>query len=328
MKALVYTAPETLVFEDREMPQPQKGEVRIKTSYAGICGSDIKGYLGKNGRKIPPVVFGHEVSGIVSALGEGATGVNVGDEVTVMPILSCHDCIECNEGLINLCNKRNLIGVMSQDGGMAEEFCVPAWNVCKLPENVSLKLGALCEPFAVCYRGVKNAGDIEGKTILVRGTGPIGYLTILAAKFFKPAKIYVKGSDPKRLEIACSLGAEIYEPGTRIDAAIECNGSEAAVNECIDLVKNHGTVSLVGLDMPYQNLHVARIVSYEINIRGSYVYTMEDFKEALELMGKNADAFGPIINKLVPFNDEVIELFRQLNIDKGPIIKAMIEFGR
>ncbi len=339
MRALVYEGPRTLAIEERALPEPKEGEVRVRVKYVGVCGSDIHGYLGTTGRRIAPLILGHELSGTVSKLGERVGEFSVGEPVTVMPILPCHQCQECAEGFYNLCPNRNFLGVLRQDGAIVDEICVPAWNVCRLPEGMPLQLAALAEPMAVSYRAVSQAMPLEGKNVLICGCGTIGMLAMKAAKLFRPASVTMTDLSPERLAAAKEMGAdnvinsaedvsgELERLGLagRIDAVIECVGVADTIRQSLELVKNHGTVVLVGLNTQKAELNVEKIVACEINVKGTYTYTYDDFRTCVRLVADHPEEFLPIVNEIVPLNGEAVKLFERLASGAGKTIKAMID---
>jgi len=167
MKALVYHGPEKLCWEEIADVSPKLGDVLIKVKAVGICGSDVHGYLGITGRRIPPMVMGHEFSGIVASVGEGVTAVKTGDRVAPYPVVFCGECEFCKQGNVHICLNKMAFGVLECNGAMAEYISVPAKLVFKLADEVSYAVGSMMEPMAVAYRGVNNAGDLSGKNVLI-----------------------------------------------------------------------------------------------------------------------------------------------------------------
>ena len=181
MKALVYTDIEKVVYQDYEIPKIKSGESLIKISASGICGSDMHAYHGKDERRVPPLILGHEISGVVK---EGKT---IGQKVIINPLISCGDCEFCNLGSEHLCKRRALLGMnkpIVKEGGLAEFIAVPDTNLNNLPENLDIKKAAISEPTAVSLHAVeigeKNLSiPIIDAKILIIGGGAIGILSAL-----------------------------------------------------------------------------------------------------------------------------------------------------
>ena len=340
MRALVYQGPKTMTIEDWPLPEPKAGEVRVQSKFVGICGSDVHGFLGTTGRRTAPMVMGHEMSGIVSAVGEGVTTVQVGDRVTVQPILNCGVCDYCKEGYINICPDREFLGAMSCNGAFADCFCVPEKNICKLPENVSLEVGALIEPFAVAYRGVRHAGDITGKTVMICGAGTIGLMVLKVCKLLGAGKVIMVDLSPDRLELAARHGADVLingrddigavltELGLRrsVDIAIEAVGVSPTVQQTVDFVKNRGQVVWIGNNAPMVSLNMQNVVTREVSIQGSYVYTQEDFEACIRLLSETPQDFTGIISATIPL-EEAAAMFDTLSQGAGALIKVLVDMG-
>lgn len=181
MDALVWEAPHLMNIRRESVPLPANDEVLIRVAYAGICGSELSGYLGHNALRVPPLVMGHEFSGEIVELGREVAQhypqLQTGQNVTVNPMVYCEVCEFCQSGATHLCTSRRLIGA-HRPGAFAEFISVPAWMVTILPENVSLRDGALTEPLAVAVRIGQMAGEVRGKTALVVGAGTIGLLAM------------------------------------------------------------------------------------------------------------------------------------------------------
>lgn len=338
MRALVYQCPKTMTIENWPVPEPKKGEIRIQSRFVGICGSDVHGFLGITGRRTAPMVMGHEMSGIVSAIGEGVSDIHIGDRVTVQPILNCGECDYCQNDLINICPNREFLGAMSCNGAFAEEFCVPMKNVCKLPDNVSLEVGALIEPFAVAYRAVHQAGNITGKTIMICGAGTIGLMALKVCRLMGAGIIVMVDLSEERLQISKQHGANIVvngkddidaklqEYGVRnsIDIAIEAVGVTPTVQQTVDYVRNRGQIIWIGNSAPMVTLNMQNIVTREINIQGSYVYTDKDFKECIRLLSEEPQDFTSIVSEIIPLN-KATKTFEKLSNGAGKLIKVLVD---
>lgn len=341
MKALVYQGPKTLTIENWPLPVPGPGEVRVQSRLVGICGSDVHGYLGVTGRRTAPMVMGHEMSGVVSAVGEGVDTVSVGDRITVQPIFNCGVCEYCRDGLINICPTREFLGAMSCNGAFEEEFCVPAKNICKLPDAVTFEVGAMIEPFAVAYRAVSHALPLAGKTVMICGAGTIGLMALKVVKMFHAATVIMVDLSDDRLALARQHGADITINGRSdidqalrshgvrdtIDVAIEAVGATPTVQQTVDYVRNRGQIIWVGNNVPMVTLNMQNIVTREVNIQGSYTYTEADFLECIRLLSEEPQDFTGIISEIIPLEDAPA-MFASLSEGAGKTIKVLVDVTR
>lgn len=337
MRALVYHGPKNMTLENWETPVPKAGEVRICTSFVGICGSDVHGWLGVTGRRTAPMVMGHELSGIISAIGEGVTDLCIGDRVTVLPLFACEECDYCAKGLDNICPNREFMGVMDCNGALMDEFCVNAKNICKLPDNISLETGALVEPFAVAYRGVRHAGEITGKTVMICGAGTIGLMVLKVCKMLGAKTIVMIDLSNDRLALAQQHGADVLINGSEdidaalttagirnsIDIAIEAVGVTPTVQQSVNFVKNHGQVIWIGNSAPMVTLNMQTVVTREVNIQGSYIYSAEDFRECIQLLSEKPQDFTGIISDVVSLEDAQ-DAFQELSQGATSKIKILV----
>ena len=338
MRALVYQGPKTMTLENWETPTPKAGEVRVRTAYVGICGSDVHGWLGITGRRTAPMVMGHELSGTISAIGEGVTGLNIGDRVTVLPLFYCGECDYCGENLDNICPNREFMGAMSCNGALMDEFCVSAKNICKLPDNISLEIGALIEPFAVAYRGVSHAAPVAGKTVMICGAGTIGLMALKVCKMLGAKTVAMIDLSNDRLALAAKHGADVLVNGGEdidaaltaagirhtIDIAIEAVGVSPTVQQSVNFVKNHGKVVWIGNSAPMVSLNMQTVVTREVSIQGSYIYTHADFLECIRLLSEQPQDFDGIISETVSLEDAE-ESFRELSQGAGSKIKVLVK---
>ncbi|MHB1345909.1 MAG: zinc-dependent alcohol dehydrogenase [Candidatus Humimicrobiaceae bacterium] len=340
MKALVYLGPKKIKFIEANLPILNPGEVKIRIKACGICGSDIQGFFGINGRKIPPMIMGHEFSGIISEIGNGVSKFKIGDRVVAYPLIFCGTCYFCKNGLENLCINKKLYGVLDVNGAMAEYINVPEKLLFKLPENVSFIDATLVEPLAVACGAVykiDNLEDLNSYNLLVIGSGTIGLLLMQILKDLKPLKLFVSDISDKRLEIAKELGGfcinpnkeDIYEllkketGETGINISFEAVGISESVDQSILPLIRKGTSIWVGNSKPIIELNMQRVVLNEIKIIGSYAYSLNDFKTALNLLEKNKINSSIIINKIAKIEDGEV-IFNELASGNEDIIKAVL----
>lgn len=337
MKALVYEGKRDLRLEEYPVPQCGAKDVRIKIAYCGICGSDVHGYLGTTGRKIPPLIMGHEFAGIVDAVGEQVTRFHPGDRVTALPVKYCGHCEYCRRGLTNICPNRNFLGVFSENGAMCEYLCIDEQYVLSLPEDVDFIKGALIEPFAVAYRAVVSA-DVKDKSVLVLGAGTIGLLVVQIARFMGARFIAVTDMSNARLELARRSGAALtVNPNEqslaenlksslgsdKVDRTIEAVGATPTVQDSLNRLKNKGLAIWIGNSAPLVQTPMQEIVTRELTVRGTYIYSNEDFKAAMHLIGSNSFDLSFIISKIVSM-EEAPAMFETLSAGAGELIKVLI----
>lgn len=338
MKALVYHGPRELVWEETEDVHVGPKDVRIAVKAVGICGSDVHGYLGLTGRRTPPMIMGHEFSGVVDATGENVTRWNVGDRVTVQPAQFCGTCGFCREGLTNLCGNKRFYGAMDCNGAMAEYIAVPEHLVYRLPDSVDFASGAMIEAAAVAYRGVKNAGDLTGKHVLVIGAGTIGQLVTAIVRLQGAKRIYVSDLSDARLNIAVKMGADVTlnpksmnirkvvmdeTEGKGVDVSIEAVGVTPSAQQSIELLRTGGTAVWIGNSAKFVEVPMQEIVTRELHIRGTYIYSHEEFGEVLELVGNGDISFDPIISLHAKMS-EGAEWFARLADSPGDLIKVIL----
>lgn len=303
------------------MPQPGPSDVLVQVAACGICGSDVHGYDGASGRRIPPIVMGHEAAGIVAAVGAEVKDFAVGDRVTFDSTVYCGLCEFCKRGEVNLCNDRQVVGVSCGDyrraGAFAEYVAVPARILYRLPDALPFAEAAMLEAVSVALHGVRVAELKGGETALVIGAGMIGLLLLQAARVAGCSKVYVADIDTTRLALAKQLGAdEIYKAsgdalfqaimqatdGRGVDVVFEAVGQSETVNGAIDCVRKGGTVSLVGniareIAMPLQ-----KVVTRQIRLQGS-CSSAGEYPEAMELISSGKIQVGPLITAVAPLGD-------------------------
>ena len=303
----VMTAPGKIQFQDVPVPEAKQGEVLVKIMKIGICGSDIHVYHGKHPFTQYPVTQGHEVSGVVAALGSGVTGLAVGQAVTIQPQIVCGVCYPCRHGKYNLCEKLKVMGF--QATGMASTFfAVDAKKVTPLPENMTLDQGAMIEPLAVAVHAVKRADEIAGRSVVVLGAGPIGNLVAQTAKGMGAKAVMITDISEYRLGIAKKCGIEfcINTKDTELDAAIkaafgpdkadliyDCAGNNITMNQAIHTARKGSTIILVAVFDGMATVDLAVANDHELDIKSTMMYRSEDYEDAIALVeaGKiNLDA--------------------------------------
>jgi L-iditol 2-dehydrogenase len=321
MKALLLSAYNRL--EVAELPAPVAGprELLVRVEACGICGSDVHGYDGSSGRRIPPIVMGHEAAGVVAGLGGDVRAFAVGDRVTFDSTVYCGHCDYCRRGEVNLCDNRQVVGVSCGDyrreGAFAEYIRVPDHIVYKLPDSLSFAEAAMLEAVSVALHAVRISGAADGKTALVVGAGMIGLLTLQAAKALGYSRVLVADLDATRLALAREVGADaalhasgpelvsaIAEQtgGKGVDVVFEAVGRNETINAAIDAVRKGGTVTLIGNITPEVALPLQKVVSREIRLQGSAASAGE-YPQAMSLVTSGKIKVRPLITAVAPLED-------------------------
>lgn len=339
MKALVFYGNEDLRLAEVADPKAGPGEALIRVKACGICGSDVHGYLGITGRRTPPMVMGHEFSGEVAAVGPGVADIRVGDRVAPYPVVFCGECAACRAGNMHLCLNKRALGVLDCDGAMSEYIAIPARLLFKLSDRVSYEVGAMMEPLAVAMRGVNHAGDLAGKTVLVVGAGTIGLLALALVKTRNPARVFVSDLSDTRLDVARRLGADFaVNPsqedlaaavkaatgGAGADVAIEAVGATPTVQQAMSCLRTGGTGVWIGNSAKMITVNMQEIVTRELRVAGSFLYTVQEFGEVVGLLNEGRLDVDPVISLKAPMMEEGIALFARLAKDPGPLIKVIL----
>jgi L-iditol 2-dehydrogenase len=321
MKALLLSEYKHLAVADLPTPTASPGEVLIRVAACGICGSDVHGYDGTSGRRIPPLVMGHEAAGVVAALGVGATSYRVGDRVTFDSTVYCGECEFCRRGEVNLCNHRQVVGVSCGDyrraGAFAEYVTVPERILYRLPDSLSFSDAAMLEAVSVAIHAVRVGEMAGGETALVIGAGMIGLLILQAARAAGCSCIFVADVDATRLELARVLGADATIEGSSesltsrieqltssrgVDVVFEAVGRPETVAAAIDCVRKGGTVALVGNIAPEVSIPLQKVVTRQIRLQGSCASAGE-YPQAMEWIADGKIKVAPLITAVASLDD-------------------------
>ncbi|WP_432973800.1 alcohol dehydrogenase catalytic domain-containing protein [Dactylosporangium sp. CA-233914] len=320
-------------------------EVEIEIALCGICGSDLAEYaVGPvaiqdrphvlTGHR-PPVTLGHEFAGVVTAVGDGVRGVEVGDRVAADATLRCGSCHECLTGRYNHCALGGSIG-LACDGGFAESARIPQACVVPLPDGVDLAAGALLEPLAVAYHALVRSAVTAGGTAVVIGYGPIGAAVALVARSMGVAVLVVE-LNPQRGALASQHGHALFTPtGERRDdarairglaggganAVIECSGSKVGLESALELTRRGGNIVAVGLSKEPVTVDAARLVLFERGLLGALGY-QGDLATVAGMIAAGALDPAPLISKVIPLAEAPAELAR-MAANPGADLKVLI----
>lgn len=328
-RVLVFDGPHRFHIEQRPTPVPGAGEVLIRLAHVGICGSDLHGYTGESGRRVPGMVMGHEASGWIEATGPDVEGLARGTEVTFNPALPCDG--SCGHALENHCARLRVIGVTPEiQGAFADALVVPADRVVPL-EGLSLQWGAAVEPMAVALQAARRAGIAEGQRVLVVGGGMIGLAIAQTARLSGATRVTVSDPMPERRDLADASGFGAIAPDEvdsepAYDVAIDAVGISATAAAAIRSVPKGGTVCFVGLGLAEITVPLFDVVVPERVIVGSFCYTHEVFTEAADHLRAGRLDLGPLIGSVEPF-DAIAEAFEDLATGARRDAKIMMTTG-
>ncbi len=297
MKALVYTAPNEVVYRDEPQPSHAAGEVVIRVEAVGICGSDMHAYHGHDPRRVPPLILGHELAGIV------VDGPGAGRRVTVNPLITCGTCGYCRQGRDNLCANRTMIG-MTRPGAFAELVATAAASVVDLPPDMGTREAALTEPAATALHAIHLAARAsmrplaEGRA-LVLGGGAIGMLATLLLSHHGVRDVTVGEVNAlRRRSLADATRATVYDPGTKraddnaFDLVIDAVGAKATRHAALAAVKPGGVVMHIGLADWASEIDMRKLTLAEITLIGTYTYATADLRAAARAL--HDGAFGDL----------------------------------
>jgi L-iditol 2-dehydrogenase len=344
MKAMRLTKYRQLEIVDIPTPSAGRGEILVRVAACGICGSDVHGYDGSSGRRIPPIVMGHEAAGVVAGWGAGVVGWSEGERITFDSTIFCGTCPYCLRGEVNLCDRRKVLGVSCDDyrceGAFAEYVVVPERIVYRLPEKLSFAEAAMLEATAVAVHAVALSKISPGDQALVLGAGMIGLLTLQALRAAGCATVIVADVDVSRLKLAEEVGAtttvcasgddlvaEIFRRtnGAGVDVAIEAVGIEATVRAAVHAVRKGGTVTLVGNISPQVTLPLQRAVTRQIRLQGSCASAGE-YPQAIDLLNNGGITVKPLITAIAPL-EEGPRWFERLYAREPNLMKVVLTPG-
>jgi len=313
MKQAVIRQPHELEVVEAEPPEARSGDLLVRSVTVGICGSDLHAFEGRHPFISLPVVPGHEVAGVVEAVGAGAEGFQPGDRVLLEPNLVCGTCFYCASGRYNLCERLAVVGCQTA-GALAELFVAPAARFHPVPAGMSMMEAALVEPLSTGTHAARMAGDLRGAAIVVLGGGSIGLLTMLAAQADGAAMVVVTDPIQGKRRRALDLGAEAaLDPTTadavatirgalphRPDVVFDCVATQQSMDQAIALADKGGTVVVVGVPRGPVQVPLPIIQDHEIRIQGSAMYVRDDVSRATELISKGVVEADRIVTASFP----------------------------
>jgi L-iditol 2-dehydrogenase len=325
--------------EVREVPEPVPGpgDVLIQVKRSGICGSDLHTYKGENPLLKPPLVMGHEFSGIVADVGKGVEERKVGDRVAIYPLVQCGACSYCEEGKPALCPDLRFMGGLGLNGGHTEYLVVPEEKVVPIPDRMSLEEGALIEPTAVALHATDLAVLKPGERTLVIGAGTIGILHAQVARWFKAGEIIVASRSEHKLKLARELGADSTINVSEEDPvewlsktcgpqSVNCVFDYVANQESLDLamqvVRSSGTIVVIGLAVEKTTISLFDLLLREIRLIGSSCYSIMEFHRVIQAWKENLLKLEPLVCGKYPL-EKADEAFQEAAFGESKPTKMM-----
>lgn len=342
MKALVLKKYRQFAVEEMAVPALQPGDVLVRVRACGICGSDVHGMDGSSGRRIPPIVMGHEAAGEIVQIGSGVSGWQTSDRVTFDSTVYCGECWFCQRGKVNLCDNRRVLGVSCADyrrhGAFAEFVSVPQRILYRLPGNLTFEQAAMVEAVSVAVHAVKRTPLADDAITLVVGTGMIGLLVVQALRAASCRQIIAIDLDEGRLALARKFGAmntfHAEDPGLLekireltngrgVDAAFEIVGLSPTVKTAIEGVRKGGSVTLVGNLKPQVDLPLQVVVTRELTLIGTCASAGE-YPACLELIASGQINVTEFISAVAPL-EEGARWFERLYAGEKGLMKVLIQ---
>ncbi|MBE0698770.1 MAG: alcohol dehydrogenase catalytic domain-containing protein [Anaerolineaceae bacterium] len=338
MKAAFYNGERQISLGDCIPNPPKQGEVQIKISHCGLCGTDLHIYHGVMDRRVKmPQIMGHEMSGTIAALGLGVEGYQIGDRVTVMPLDPCGSCPACLAGHSHICHNLKFLGI-DTPGALQSLWTVPAHTLHRLPDTLSLAHGALIEPLAVACHDVRLGEVQPDDYVAVLGGGPIGMLVALVARQ-AGARVVLSEINPYRIELAQSLGFTAVNPqetdlttyindhtsGAGADVVFEVTGSAAGAKMMTSLARTRGRIVVVAIFGKMPEVDLQCVFWRELKLRGVRVYESQDFEQAIALAAAGKLPLERLVTDVRPL-DRLKTGFEDMEAG-GSVMKILIEVG-
>ncbi len=341
MKALVLEEYNTFVYKDVQDPECGDDEVLVQVKACGICGSDVHGMDGSTGRRIPPIIMGHEASGIIVESGPDVKSFTKGDRVTFDSTVYCGKCHFCKMGRINLCNNRRVLGVSCDDyrcdGAFAEYVAVPERILYRLPDQVTFEQAAMVEPLSIAVHAVQITPISLNDTAVVVGSGMIGLLVVQALRAAGCGRIIAVDLDPWRLELAAKLGTDITLRSDQVDVsaeiqrltkdigadiAFEAVGISSTVNMAAASLRKGGSLTLIGNVTPTVEFPLQTIVTREIAVRGSCASNGE-YPACLDMIARGTININALMSKSAPLAQGA-QWFKKLYERSDKLMKVVL----
>ena len=342
MKALIYTKPYCLEYGDFPDPQTGDDDILIRVKACGICGSDVHGCTGKTGRRIPPLIMGHEAAGIIEKLGKNVHGFEKGQRVCFDSTVYCNHCDPCRKGSYNYCKNRQVLGVSTPEfkrhGAFAEFVAVPWWIVSKIPDHLSFVHASFLEPISIAFHASNRAPLSADDTVLIIGAGTIGLFILQSVKLKGVKKVIIADINEFRLNIAKNLGADVVinslksnlfeivlnETENRgVDVAFEAVGFAKTFRNAVPATKTGGLLIAVGNLEKNAEFDLQELVARELTFKGSYASSGE-YRQGIELLASGKINVEPLISDVILLKDGATAFDRLLKAEEN-LLKIVLE---
>ena len=337
VKALVYTANNKVEIQSLDDPVPNPDEVVVRVCEAGVCGSDVLGFLGRSKKRVPPLILGHEFAGEVASVGSGIKDLKAGARVAVMPLMTCGNCAACRRGRTSVCPNRKLLG-MTQAGGFAELCVAPRRCFVPLPDGMDFLSAAMAEPLATPVNLFENHVRGSIVTAAVFGAGTQGLMAVQMARIRGAVRVFIVDLQDARLAAARKLGATdainagTTDPVATINDATQGRGCDVVVDavglsptrrQGLQVTAPAGVFGMIGNSEPSTDLDCASIINREIEVHGVYGYTHAKYERALELIAeKKVDVTTWVRGYPLEDGQKVLD---QLASNPGDLVKAAFQ---
>jgi L-iditol 2-dehydrogenase len=338
MNQAVMTSPGKIEFRSIEIPAINDDQVLVKIRRIGVCGSDIHVYHGLHPYTSYPVVQGHEVSGSVAGWGKAVKGFSMGEKVTFMPQVTCGICYPCRHGMYHICDSLKVMGFQT-DGAGQEYFPVAVEMVLKLPETMSLDDAAMIEPTSVAVHALRRGGDVEGKNVLVMGSGTIGNLVGQVARASGALQVLMADINEFKLQKARECGLlntvnphkydlskailETFGPD-KADLILVCVGVEDTMTQAIANARKGTTIVVVGVFGKKPVVDLGLVQDRELNLVGTLMYQKKDYEIAIDFINAGKIHLKPMVSLHIPFQ-QYLDAYKKIEEAHGDIMKVMID---
>jgi threonine dehydrogenase-like Zn-dependent dehydrogenase len=339
MRAAVARGRERVEIDALPIPEPGPGEVRVRIRACGLCGTDL--HLHHAGLYPPGNTPGHEMTGVVDALGDGVEGLETGAPVAVEPLFSCGSCPTCRQGLDAICREGQIYGVQ-RAGGFAEYAVVPARRLFPVPADLAAQIAALAEPMAVVVRGLRRGALERGQRVLVLGAGSIGLLSVLAARALGAGEVWLTARHAHQADLGRQLGASrVLQEDEASPLRLDGLGREAPIDLVVETVGGNadtliqagaavrpgGSVSVLGVFMGRTEIDPLGLFVKEATLAFSNCYahpeTGADFETAIDLVSAGRDALSALITHAVPL-DAIDRAYRLAADKRSGVVKVTV----
>jgi 2-desacetyl-2-hydroxyethyl bacteriochlorophyllide A dehydrogenase len=334
-RRVLMSAPGTVEVVTEPVPGLERDDALVELSLAGVCGSDKAALHGEHAFMGPPYYPGHEVVGVVIAVGEEVDEVGVGDRVTVEPTLPCGRCKPCLSNAENLCEDLRFFGCGYREGAMADVFSVPASRLHKIPAGLTDEQAVLIEPVATGVHAARVAGDLSGKTVAVLGSGTIGLMTMIAAREGGARRIVITDFVAAKRQLALELGADAVvdaaaadlagevraELGESGDVVFDCVANQQTLPEAIKVALKGGTVMVVGGARRPVTIDLPVVQEFQVRVQGVATYRSEDYRDAIGMLARGVIDVDRFVTATFPL-PRADEAFAAL--DTGQEVKILV----